>query len=78
MIMQLTRRHMLALGAALLLGAPASAGAQTTLLNVSYDPTRELYQDFNAAFAKHWKAKTGETVVDQAIARRLRQAGARA
>ena len=36
--------------------------ADTSLLNVSYDPTRELYQDFNAAFAKHWKAKTGETV----------------
>ncbi|HJW10828.1 MAG TPA: sulfate ABC transporter substrate-binding protein, partial [Albitalea sp.] len=33
-----------------------------TLLNVSYDPTRELYQDFNAAFAKQWKAKTGDTV----------------
>jgi sulfate/thiosulfate-binding protein len=62
MIMKLTRRHMLALGTALLLGAPASAGAQTTLLNVSYDPTRELYQDFNAAFIKHWKATTGETL----------------
>ena len=62
MIMKLSRRHMLALGAALLLGASAAAGAQTTyLLNVSYDPTRELYQDFNAAFVKHWKAKTGET-----------------
>jgi sulfate/thiosulfate transport system substrate-binding protein len=36
--------------------------AQKTLLNVSYDPTRELYQEFNTAFAKHWKAKTGETV----------------
>ncbi len=36
--------------------------AETTLLNVSYDPTRELYKDFNAAFAKHWKAQTGETV----------------
>jgi sulfate/thiosulfate-binding protein len=33
------------------------------LLNVSYDPTRELYQDYNAAFAKHWKAKTGDDVV---------------
>ena len=32
------------------------------LLNVSYDPTRELYQDFNAAFAKYWKAKTGVDV----------------
>jgi len=38
---------------------PATA---QTLLNVSYDPTRELYQDFNAAFVKYWKAKTGQTV----------------
>jgi sulfate transport system substrate-binding protein len=38
------------------------AFAQTTLLNVSYDPTRELYKDFNAAFNKHWQAKTGQTV----------------
>jgi sulfate/thiosulfate-binding protein len=36
--------------------------ADITLLNVSYDPTREFYQKFNAAFAKHWKAKTGDTV----------------
>ncbi len=42
--------------------AIGSAGAQTTLLNVSYDPTRELYKDFNAAFNKHWQAKTGQTV----------------
>ena len=47
-----------------------------TLLNVSYDPTRELYQEFNAAFAKHWKAKTGDKRLDQGLARRLRQAGA--
>ena len=33
-----------------------------TLLNVSYDPTRELYQDYNAAFAAYWKNKTGDTV----------------
>lgn len=39
-----------------------SAFAQTTLLNVSYDPTRELYRDFNAAFNKHWQAKTGQPV----------------
>src|SRR6266542_2674421 len=32
------------------------------LLNVSYDPTRELYEDFNAAFAKHWKEKNGDVV----------------
>src|ERR1017187_5516334 len=47
---------------ALALAAATAAQADTTLLNVSYDPTRELYADFNAAFAKHWKAKTGETV----------------
>ena len=54
----------------------APAWADITLLNVSYDPTRELYQEFNAAFAKHWKAKTGEQGHHQAVARRLRQAGA--
>jgi sulfate/thiosulfate transport system substrate-binding protein len=41
----------------------AVAQKEITLLNVSYDPTREFYQEFNAAFAKYWKAKTGETVV---------------
>ena len=44
----------------------ASAGhvhaSTVTLLNVSYDPTRELYVDYNAAFAKYWKAKTGQDV----------------
>ena len=40
----------------------AAAHADVALLNVSYDPTRELYQDVNAAFAKQWKAATGETV----------------
>ncbi len=50
------------IAAALMLGAAASATAETSLLNVSYDPTRELYQEFNAAFAKHWQAKTGEAV----------------
>jgi sulfate transport system substrate-binding protein len=39
----------------------ALAGS-TELLNVSYDPTRELYKDYNAAFAEHWKKETGETV----------------
>ncbi len=48
----------------LLLGlAVLPAGAQKIkLLNVSYDPTRELYQDFNTAFAKYWKGKTGQDV----------------
>ena len=40
----------------------AHAASSVTLLNVSYDPTRELYVDFNAAFAKYWKAKTGQDV----------------
>ena len=40
----------------------AVAAATVTLLNVSYDPTRELYTDYNAAFAKYWKAKTGQDV----------------
>jgi len=44
------------------LGAAGSAAAESTLLNVSYDPTRELYQDFNAAFAKHWKANGGDNL----------------
>lgn len=45
--------------AATITAAPA---ANVTLLNVSYDPTRELYKDVNAAFAAQWKAKTGDTV----------------
>ncbi len=47
--------------AAATLGGTAVA-ADITLLNVSYDPTRELYQDYNAAFAKHWKAKAGDSL----------------
>ncbi|HET9046122.1 MAG TPA: sulfate ABC transporter substrate-binding protein, partial [Casimicrobiaceae bacterium] len=47
------------LGAALV---SAGASADVTILNVSYDPTRELYQDFNAAFAKQWQAKNNEKV----------------
>jgi sulfate/thiosulfate-binding protein len=46
----------------LALVAPALQAAEVSLLNVSYDPTRELYQDVNAAFAKQWKAKTGDDV----------------
>ena len=42
-----------------------SFGQRVTLLNVSYDPTRELYQDYNVAFAKYWKAKTGQDVTIQ-------------
>ena len=42
--------------------AACAAPAEIKLLNVSYDPTRELYQDINAAFAAQWKAKTGDSV----------------
>jgi len=57
---------LLALGLAVTApAAPAAHAADIKLLNVSYDPTRELYQDFNAAFAKHWKAKTGQDVTVQ-------------
>jgi len=53
-----------ALSATVLAGALSSSVAQApvTLLNVSYDPTRELYLEFNAAFAKHWKATSGQDV----------------
>src|SRR5947209_5947979 len=48
--------------AVVMLGASLASAAEVTLLNVSYDPTRELYVDYNAAFAKYWKAKTGQDV----------------
>src|SRR5262245_15393030 len=61
---RLPRRTALATAVAALLGTlPASA--DTTLLNVSYDPTREFYQDFNKAFAAHWQQEKGETVTIQ-------------
>ena len=43
-----------------LVAAGTAHAAESSLLNVSYDPTRELYQDFNKAFAAHWKSKSGE------------------
>ncbi|MEO8223194.1 MAG: sulfate ABC transporter substrate-binding protein [Gammaproteobacteria bacterium] len=52
----------LALAAWLALVSGAGEAANVTLLNVSYDPTRELYQDYNRAFASYWKARTGDTV----------------
>ncbi|MDN4052237.1 sulfate ABC transporter substrate-binding protein [Massilia sp. YIM B02763] len=51
-----------ALAAIVLLAQSAAFAADITLLNVSYDPTRELYQDFNQAFARQYKAKTGDNV----------------
>jgi sulfate/thiosulfate-binding protein len=56
-------KALIALSVVLVFVNPLTAHAEdVTLLNVSYDPTRELYQEFNAAFAKHWLAKTGQTV----------------
>ncbi|HAU57463.1 MAG TPA: sulfate transporter subunit, partial [Comamonadaceae bacterium] len=69
-----TRRHFMNVSTRLavavaLAGSAGAALAQTpaakppvTLLNVSYDPTREFYVEYNAAFAKYWKAKAGQDV----------------
>ena len=68
--------------AAFLVGLSLSTGlvlpaVAAELLNVSYDPTREFYQDYNAAFAKHWQQETGETVtIDQSHGGSGRQARA--
>ena len=51
---------------AVALAAPTAGLGQTQLLNVSYDPTRELYRDVNAAFARSWKDQTGETITIRA------------
>ena len=56
-------RHLAsAVAAAVIAVASLSAQSAVTLLNVSYDPTRELYQEVNAAFSASWKAKTGQAV----------------
>ncbi len=55
-------RTMFAALALVALGASSAHAKDVTLLNASYDPTRELYEEYNAAFAKYWKAKTGDTV----------------
>lgn len=55
--------------AGILLGLAVPVGSlaagPVTILNVSFDPTRELYNDYNAAFAKYWKAKSGQDVTIQ-------------
>ncbi len=54
-----------------------ASGGATTILNVSYDPTREFYKEFNAAFTKHWKEKTGQDIsVDQSHGGSSKQARA--
>lgn len=61
MTMQASTRLFLGV-VALALPAAAIRAEVATLLNVSYDPTREFYVDFNKAFADHWKAETGQSV----------------
>src|SRR6476659_1003625 len=58
--MALVRNFLLSM--ALVSAAPAAAAAPAELLNVSYDPTRELYQDINSAFARNWAARTRQQV----------------
>jgi sulfate transport system substrate-binding protein len=67
----ITRRGLVTAGATVAAGAAAlpllggqaqAAGGELTLLNVSYDPTRELYKEINGAYAAYWKNKTGQTV----------------
>jgi sulfate transport system substrate-binding protein len=60
----MTRRSLilLATAATCLLAPAAWAQKQVSLLNVSYDPTRELYQEYNKAFAAYWQKKTGDIV----------------
>src|SRR6266404_541535 len=59
--LKLTHR-LAAIAASIVLSAGIAHAAQITLLNVSYDPTRELYEAINAQFAKDWKAKAGDNV----------------
>lgn len=76
---KITRRQLLALALTTALGSFSNlvVAADLTLRNVSYDPTRELYTEYNAAFAKYWQAKTGDTVtVEQSHAGSGKQARA--
>ena len=63
MTLKTTQKNISAgLFALLTLTASSAFAKDVTLLNVSYDPTRELYEEYNKAFAKHWKAKKGDNV----------------
>jgi sulfate/thiosulfate-binding protein len=63
---RLAKFGLFVVAAGLILALGVRVHAQSiTILNVSYDPTRELYQDYNAVFAKYWKAKTGQDVTIQ-------------
>ena len=53
-----------------------ASAADVSLLNVSYDPTRELYEDFNKSFADYWKSQDRQDGGGKTIPWRLREAGA--
>jgi len=59
----LSRRALLLLALALPAAQVFAQPKEVTLLNVSYDPTRELYQEYNKLFADYWLKKTGQTVI---------------
>lgn len=61
-LLRLTSAVATGLASATILGTRTAQAATVTLLNVSYDPTRELYVDYNAAFARYWKGKTGQDI----------------
>ena len=61
-LLRLTTGAAAGLAAATIFGSKPARAASVTLLNVSYDPTRELYVSYNAAFARYWKGKTGQDV----------------
>ena len=61
----MNRKVLLVVGLVLAFSLQSLAQGDVTLLNVSYDPTRELYQQYNDAFIKYWKAKTGQNVAIQ-------------
>jgi sulfate transport system substrate-binding protein len=67
--MSFTKRSFAQLALGALLATSSVVHGATTLLNVSYDPTRELYEEYNKEFAKHWKAKTSSRTADRASKR---------
>jgi sulfate/thiosulfate-binding protein len=61
-LLRLTSAVATGLASATIFGTRPAQAASVTLLNVSYDPTRELYVDYNSAFARYWKGKTGQDI----------------
>src|SRR5215472_14177671 len=61
-LLRLTTGMAVAAAATTIFGSKPAQAAGITLLNVSYDPTRELYEDYNVAFARYWKGRTGQDI----------------